>query len=109
MTGNEKVVGVCGLGGRLQPKYTRKLYSYSIRRGSGTHINSTCKFRLVGSGIAWTELEITNTGDTDCSPDLRIMVSTNYVLQSFNVDGYDTCPTCNGVGVIKQGYINYED
>jgi len=54
--------------------------------------------------LCWTELEVVQPGNSDCSAGDRIITDTENVLGSFDIDGYDTYPHCNGAGAVKHDF-----
>lgn len=88
---HDKVSSICFLK-RMRPKSIWKLFPHNIRSGSGSFIDASTVLTLKGCGLCWTELEVLNPGNSDCTTGTRIMTNTDYVLSSFDIEGYDPRP-----------------
>lgn len=100
------VTGICS-SNNMRPKNRKELHTFNKVTCNGTFFDKDTILRLVGSGICWTELRVETPGSSDCKRGDRLVFSTEIVLCSFDVDGYDTCPHCNGTGMIKHGFRSY--
>ena len=80
-----------------------------LNTGKGTYIDQSCVLKIKSCGLCWSELQIINPGNTDCSIGLQIIEWTDLILSSYMVDGYDTCSTCHGEGIIKHGFRSFNE